>query len=88
MRCAIRYQVYNLENVKGTHGGVLLLENCNFTISNTLPWVFLTFFKLPKSYQIAQSTTINDEDVIGFFSFFPTRLNLRLEPLTVIIPTP
>ena len=42
---------YNLKNVKNTHGGVLLLvklqtETCNATKSNTLPLVFLMFFKL------------------------------------------
>ena len=39
------------------HGGVLLLVKlqafCNFTKSNTPPWVFFTFFKLYKWYQIA-----------------------------------
>ena len=30
----------------------------NFTKINTPPWVFLTFFKLNKCYQIAQRTTI------------------------------
>ena len=28
-------------------------EACNFTKSNTPPWVFFTFFKLHKWYQIA-----------------------------------
>ena len=32
---------------------------CNFTKSNTPPWVFLTFFKLYKWYQIAQSTSFD-----------------------------
>ena len=41
MRCAIRYHLHNLKNVKNTHGGVLLLvklmaKACNFTKSNTL----------------------------------------------------
>ena len=44
---AIWYHLYNLKNVKNTHGH-------NFTKSNTSPWVFLTFFKLYKWYQIAQ----------------------------------
>ena len=35
-----------LKNVKNTHRGVLLLVACNFTKSNTPPWVFFTFFKL------------------------------------------
>ena len=30
---------------------------CNFTESNTLPWVFFTFLKLCKWYQIAHSST-------------------------------
>ena len=42
------------------HGGMLLLvklqaKACNFTKSNTLPWVFFTFLKLHNWYQIAQS---------------------------------
>ena len=35
----------------------LLAESCNFTESNTTPWVFFTFFNLYKWYQIAQSIT-------------------------------
>ena len=62
--CAIRYYLYNLKNVKNTHGGVLILvklqaEACNFTKINTPPWVFFTFFKLYKWYQIAQRITYN-----------------------------
>ena len=53
MRCAIRYYLYNLKYVKNTHGGVFI-----FTKINTLPWVFFTFFKLYKWYQIAQSTVL------------------------------
>ena len=53
MRCAIWYHLSNLKNVKNSHGGVLLLVN-NFTKSNNPPWVFSTFFKLFKWYQIAQ----------------------------------
>ena len=51
--CTIQYHVYNLKNVKNTHGGVLL----SVKFSNTPPWVFFTFFKLYQWYQIAQSTT-------------------------------
>ena len=48
---------------ESTHGGVLILVKlqtsaCNFTKSNTSPWVFFTFFKLYKWYQIAQRITI------------------------------
>ena len=53
-------------NVKNTHGGVLVLVKlqawllaCNFTKSNTPPWVFFTFFKWYNWYQIAQNTYRN-----------------------------
>ena len=47
------------------HGGVLFLVKlqasaCNFTKSNNPPWVFFTFLKLCKWYQIAQRTTFSD----------------------------
>ena len=49
----IRYHLPNLKNAKSTHGRVLLLiklqfEACNFTKSDTPPWVFFTFLKLCK----------------------------------------
>ena len=45
-----------------THGGVLIFVKskakiCNFTKINTPPWVFFTFFKLEKLYQMVQRTT-------------------------------
>ena len=51
------------KNVKNTHGRVLLLKKlqakaCSFTESNTPPWVFFTFFKLPKWYEIAQRISV------------------------------
>ena len=53
MLCAIWYHLYNLKNVKNTHGGVLLLEKLqaeayNFTKSDFPPWLFFTFLKLYK----------------------------------------
>ena len=71
MRCAICYHLYNLKNVKNTHGGVLLLVKlqakvCNFTKSNTPACVFFTFFKLYEWYQIAQHITYNSEDICCF----------------------
>ena len=41
------------KNVKNTHGGELLWV----TKINASPWVFFTFFKLRKWYQIAESIT-------------------------------
>ena len=48
---AIWYHLYNLKNVKNTHGKVLILvklqaKASNFTKSNTPPWVFFMFLKL------------------------------------------
>ena len=62
VRCAIWNHLYNLKNVKNTHGRVLLLFKlqalaCNFAKINTPPWVFFTFLKLYKWYQIAQRIT-------------------------------
>ena len=47
--CVIWYHLYNLRNVKNTHGEVLRLEKleanaCNFTKSSTLLWVLFMFF--------------------------------------------
>ena len=61
VRCAIWYHLCNLKNVKKTDRGVLILVKlqasaCNFTEINTPQWVFFTFFKLYKWYQIAQHT--------------------------------
>ena len=62
MLCAIWYHFYNLNNVKSTHGGVLLLvklqfETFNFTKSKTAPWVFFTLFRLYKYHINTQSIT-------------------------------
>ena len=47
--CASWYHLYNLKNVKNTHGGVLLF---------TPPLAFFTFLKLYKWYQIVQNITL------------------------------
>ena len=65
MRCSIWYHLYNVKNVKNITGGVLILvklqaEACNFTKINSPPWMFFTFFKLYKWYQIAQRTIYYD----------------------------
>ena len=62
IRCAIWYYLYKLRNVKNNHRGVLLLVKLqakayNFAKINSPQWVFFTFFKLYKKYQIAQSIT-------------------------------
>ena len=52
--------------MKITHGEELLLVKlqalaCNFTKSNSAPWVFFTFFKLYKWYQIVQHITFTKQ---------------------------
>ena len=48
----------DLKNTKSTHGGELLLVKLQAS-KNTHPWVFFTFFKLYKWYQIiTQNITI------------------------------
>ena len=59
--------MYNLKNVKNTHGGVLILVKllasaCNCTKINNPSRVFFTFFKLCKWYQIAQRIIYANED--------------------------
>ena len=58
-----------LKNMKNTNRGLLLLvqlqsEACNFTKSNTPSWVFFTFLKFYKWYQIVQS--------ISYFQTIPS----------------
>ena len=71
----IWYRLYNQKTVKNTHGGVLLLVKLQAKI-NTPPWVFFTFFKLYKWYQIAQSISY---DVLNL----PMTLSLHV-PLNFI----
>ena len=52
MLCAIWYHLYNLKNVKNTHGGVLLLVKlqalaCKFAKSDSA-WMFFAFFYIVK----------------------------------------
>ena len=66
--CTIWYHLYNLKNVKNTHEGVILLIKlqalpCNFTTSITPPWVFFTFLKFFKWYQIAESVSFENSDM-------------------------
>ena len=61
MCCAIWYHLYNLRNVKNTHAGVLLLVNLQK--SNTPPWMFFTFFKLCKGYQIIKRISHLDGNI-------------------------
>ena len=61
--------IYSLKNVKNSHGGVLLLvklqgSDYNFTKSNIPPWVFFMFFKLQKWYQIAQSVSYSNYNLV------------------------
>ena len=53
MLCVIWYRLYNFNNMKNTHGGMLLLLKLQAL-------AFLAFFNLHKWYQIAQCITFKD----------------------------
>ena len=62
VRCAIWYCLYNLKNVKNTHGGVLILVKlklvkCKLTLLHGCFSRFLKCTNGTKWYQIAQCTT-------------------------------
>ena len=62
MLCAVWNHFYYLKNVKNTCGGELLLvklkaKSCNSIKSKTPPYVFFTYFKVYKWYQISQSVS-------------------------------
>ena len=63
MRCVIWYHLYNLKNVKQTHGGVLLLvklqaKTCNLTKIDTPPWVFLCFLDCTDETKSSKTSSI------------------------------
>ena len=62
MRCVARFGTICTikKNMKNTHGVVLLLVKLQAKSRNP-PSVFFMFFKLYKSYQIAQCTTYTNE---------------------------
>ena len=65
MLCAIWYNLYNLKNVKNTHGWGLLLvklqaEASSYKSINSSSKL-IRFFKLYKWYQTAQSLSFNNE---------------------------
>ena len=53
-RCAIWYHLYNLKNMKNTHGGVSILVKLQ---AEAPSFVFFTFLKLYTCYQMVQRTT-------------------------------
>ena len=74
------YHLYNLKDLKSTHGGVLLLvtdKACNFIKCNIPPWVFFTFLKLCKWYQIAQIISFNEFSSRKAWSVLVLRRSIR-----------
>ena len=60
MRCAIRYHLYNLKNVKNTHGGVNFSKVAGFSLQlkyTLFHGCFSRFLNRKKRYQIAQRIT-------------------------------
>ena len=100
MLCTIWYYLYNSKNVKNTQGGVLVSVKlhsiaCNFTKSNTTPWLFLRFLnstngtKSRKTHHIWQNLFRgNSKDntmsmgVVSLLIFISTNIILRGYPLS------
>ena len=64
MLFAIWYHLYNVKNMKSTHGEVLLLIKLqasaySFTKVSFLLWVLFRFFKLYRWYQFAQKVSLD-----------------------------
>ena len=60
------------------------LEACNFTKSNTPPWMFFTSFKLYKWYQIVQCLICLTNKTYGFQS--KKKKTILYENLTTLVP--
>ena len=90
MRCAIWHHLYYLKNLSNTHGGMLILiklqdKACNFAKSNTLPWVFLTFFKFYKRYQTVKASHINIY-TLHIFKTISSEFSLSIPPENIRKP--
>ena len=78
MPCAIWYHLYDLKNVRNTHGGVLILVklqasgfNCrNGTKSRNEPHLLSVNSKTEERYFLTMYITISNHKVCIIFSFF------------------
>ena len=80
---AICHHLYNLKNVKNSHGEVLLLvkllaKTCNFTKNCTLPWMFSGFLNCNKSGNASQRNVYHITD---FYEYFQKNFQNFLEKL-------
>ena len=66
---------------------LIIAEACNFTKINSPPWVFFTFFKLYKCYQIAQRITYGKHCYYGEPRKLILPLNLSFHgTISIIVP--
>ena len=72
-----RYHLYNLKNVKSTHGGLFMLvklqaSTCNFTKISTPPWVFLCFLNCTNGAKSrnAPHILLREENFLAQTAFF------------------
>ena len=88
MRCAIWFNLWNLTNVKNTHGGVLIFLKLQLCKSDTSPWVFSTHFTLYDWYQIAKSITYKPISAPLYMQNIRIKRNISLKnsPIRIISP--
>ena len=72
MLCGICYHLYNLKNVKNTHGGVLFLVKLqasvyNFTRSLSPPWVFSRYLNCANGTKSRKASQIFFEKILLLF---------------------
>ena len=89
MLCVIWYHSGNSKNVKNTYGRMLLLVKsqvpaCNFTKSNTPPWLFLIFFKLHKA-SLTRPLNALDSGFILYKNYSTPQVTISMFPFIISI---
>ena len=75
MRCAIWHHFHIFNDMKNTHGGLLLLvklqpEAYNFTKSKTPPWAFFTFLNCTNGAKSRNASHIMEYDLSQLLGAF------------------
>ena len=85
MHCAILYHLYNLKNVKNTHGGVLILVKLQATKINTPPWAFFTFLNCTNGIKSRKAPHFRNKTLSQMFDRVLNTPPMSIRPLTLLI---